>query len=221
MNLILLGPPGAGKGTQAAWLRDELGMTYLATGDLLRQHRAEGTALGRAAAGYMAEGRLVPDELVVGMIMERIAADPGAAFLLDGFPRTVTQADTLAQAFAARALDLTAVLLIDAPDEVIEARICGRRQCACGRVYHLEHDPPRSANVCDIDGTRLLQRDDDRAGVVRRRLAVYHANTEPLVDYYGQLEVLHRIDGTAAAPAVAREIRAALDALAMNVSIGA
>src|SRR3954465_16065264 len=131
MNLILLGPPGAGKGTQAAWLRDELGMTYLATGDLLRRHRAEWTALGRAAAGYMAEGRLVPDGLVVGMIVERIAADPGAPFLLDGFPRTVTQADTLAQAFAARALDLTAVLLIYAPDEVIEARICGRRQCAC------------------------------------------------------------------------------------------
>jgi adenylate kinase len=221
MNLILLGPPGAGKGTQAARLRDELGMTYIATGDLLRRHRADGTALGREAAQYMADGRLVPDELVVGMIINRIAAEPDGAFLLDGFPRTINQAEKVAQAFDSCALELTAVLLIDTPTDVIETRICGRRQCSCGRVYHVEHDPPREPGLCDDDGERLIQRDDDRAEIVRRRLAVYHENTAPLVRYYEQRGVLHRVDGTAAASDVAGQIRTTLDALATPVRIRA
>jgi adenylate kinase len=213
MNLILLGPPGAGKGTQAARLRDELGMTYVATGDLLRRHRAAGTALGREAARYMADGRLVPDELVVGMIINRIAAEPGSAFLLDGFPRTINQAEKLAQAFNSRGLELTAVLLIDTPTDVIESRICGRRQCRCGRVYHVEHDPPREPGLCDDDGKRLIQRDDDQAEIVRRRLAVYDENTAPLVEYYRRRGLLHCVDGTATQSDVAEAIRTTLDAL--------
>jgi adenylate kinase len=157
MNLILLGPPGAGKGTQAAWLREELGVTYVATGDLLRQHRADNTVLGREAAAYMDRGELVPDVLVVDMIMQRIVRDSEVGLLLDGFPRTVVQADTLHEALTAHGRELTAVLLIDTPDEVVEARISGRRQCGCGRVYHVEHNPPSRPGVCDEDGERLVQ----------------------------------------------------------------
>jgi adenylate kinase len=210
MNVILLGPPGAGKGTQAGWLCTELGMRYLASGDLLRRHRAAGTELGREAAGYMSAGKLVPDQLVVAIILAEIAADPRGEFLLDGFPRTVAQADSLATAFCAYNLELTAVFLIDTPDEMIEARISGRRQCPDGHVYHVDHDPPQRPGVCDHDGKRLKQRDDDRADVVRERLAIYHADTAPLIAYYERRRLLHRVDGTLAPTEVSAQIRARL-----------
>jgi adenylate kinase len=210
-NLILLGPPGAGKGTQAVRLRDELGLAHIATGDLLRRHRAQGTGLGRRAAAYMADGRLVPDDLVVEMILGEITGGARGGFLLDGFPRTVTQADALAAALAAGDRAITAVLLVDVPDDVLAERLSGRRVCPAGHVFHVQHDPPRREGVCDHDGRPLHQRDDDRPETIRRRLGVYHEATKPLVAYYDERGLLVRVDGTRAPADVYGEIRDAVE----------
>ena len=211
LNLVLLGPPGAGKGTQAARLRDDLALPYLSTGDLLRRHRAKGTELGLQAASYMSEGRLVPDELVISMLMHAVENGPPHGFLLDGFPRTVVQADALEAALDEAGTALRAALLIDAPDEVIVERISGRLTCPHGHVFHRQHSPPAREGVCDHDGEPLAQRDDDLPETVRRRLDVYHEQTEPLVAYYDQRGLLLRIDGTHAPDDVFDAIRAALD----------
>ena len=210
LNLILLGPPGAGKGTQAARLRDELGVTYLATGDLLRRHRAEDTALGRRAARYMTAGRLVPDRLVISMLLDALGSASPRGFLLDGFPRTTTQAEALEAALDTASLRLTAVLLIDAPDDVIVERISGRLTCPQGHVFHRQSDPPARAGICDHDGERLVTRDDDRPDTVRSRLEVYHAETEPLVAYYKSRGLLRTFDGTQPPGDVLASIRTAL-----------
>jgi adenylate kinase len=210
LNLVLFGPPGAGKGTQAARLRDDLGLPYLSTGDLLRRHRAKGTELGLQAAGYMAEGRLVPDELVISMLMDAVQDGPPHGFLLDGFPRTTVQADALEAALDRAGTALRAVLLIDAPDTVIVERISGRLTCARGHVFHVQNSPPVRAGVCDHDGEPLTQRDDDLPETVRRRLAVYHELTEPLVAHYEQRGLLCRVDGTRAPAEVFDTIRAVL-----------
>jgi adenylate kinase len=211
LNLVLLGPPGAGKGTQAARLRDDLGLAYIATGDLLRRHRAQGTQLGRRAAAYMADGRLVPDDLVIEMILGEIVAAARGGFLLDGFPRTISQARVLRNALEAQGRAITAVLLIDVPDELLTARITGRRVCPRGHVFHVEHRPPRHDGVCDHDGEPLRQREDDRPGTVRRRLGVYHEATKPLIAYYSGRALLERIDGTRAPDEVYDEIRGAIE----------
>jgi adenylate kinase len=196
LNLILLGPPGAGKGTQAERLQSELPLAYVATGDILRQAVADGTELGRQAKEYMDRGELVPDDVIIGVILERMGEGNGGGVLLDGFPRTVAQAEALDAALAERARDLSAVLLIDVPEEDLVRRISGRRVCENGHVYHVEHNPPEKEGVCDADGTELSQREDDREDTVRKRLEVYREQTAPLIDYYDDRNLLHRFDGT-------------------------
>src|SRR4051794_29682739 len=196
LNLILIGPPGAGKGTQAERLRRDFDLPYLATGDMLRAHVKEGTALGTEAKAFMDAGDLVPDELIIKMLLEAIDAEGDDGFLLDGFPRTVPQAHALDEAIESRHRRLTAVLLIDVPDEVVIQRISGRRVAEKGRVYHLEFDPPQQADVDDEEGRPLILRDDDRPETVARRLEAYHEQTEPVIGYYDERGLLYRFDGS-------------------------
>ena len=221
LNLILLGPPGAGKGTQGDRLKDDFGLPYIGTGELLRQHKEDETELGREAGGYMDAGELVPDELITDVISERLdsgEADDG--FLLDGFPRTIGQAEMLEQALESRGRSLTAALLIDAPDEEVVRRLSGRRTCVKNNhVYHTEFDPPKNEGVCDQDGSRLVQRDDDRPETVMKRLQVYHDQTEPLIEWYEDRGLLRRFDGTRAPEEVNSHIRATLATLALEAEI--
>lgn len=216
LNLILLGPPGAGKGTQAARLSDDFGLPYIGTGDLLREHRSEQTELGRQAEEYMAQGHLVPDDLVIAMILDKIADEGDDGFLLDGFPRTIGQADALADEMDKRGRRLTAALLIEAPDDVVVERLSGRRQCSNGHLYHVQFDPPKHDNMCDQCGKRLNQRDDDRPEAIRERLSVYHELTEPLKDYYDERGLLRRFDGTRDKVEVHDHIRATLATLRLE-----
>jgi adenylate kinase len=212
LNLVLLGPPGAGKGTQADRLRKDFGLPYWSTGIILRDAVERETELGKKAKEYMDSGDLVPDELICEVIAERF--DSGEAdngFLLDGFPRTVGQAEMLERLLDSRGRELTAVLLIEAPDDEVVRRLSGRRTCAKGQhVYHVEFDPPKHEGVCDQDGSRLIQRDDDKPETVRKRLAVYHEQTEPLVDWYEGKDVLRRFDGSRSPDEVHDRIRATL-----------
>jgi adenylate kinase len=214
LDLILLGPPGAGKGTQAAQLTADFGLPHIATGDMLRAARGAGTELGRAAQRYMDAGELVPDEVIIAMILERLSEEDAAdGFLLDGFPRTTAQADALAERLVEHGRRLTAALLIDAPDDVVVARISGRRMDpATGRIYHLQFDPPPAG----VDVATLVQRDDDREETVRRRLDVYHRQTEPLIAYYEERGLLQRFDGTLSPEEVHGHIRSTLVTLRLE-----
>lgn len=216
LNLILLGPPGAGKGTQAARLREDFDLPYIATGDLLRQHVEDETELGREAHGYMAAGKLVPDELVIAMILERVEEQGQDGFLLDGFPRTIPQADALGEELERRGRRLTAALLVEAPDDVVVQRLSGRRQCPKGHLYHEEFDPPKNEGFCDQCGKPLFRRDDDDPEKVRTRLETYHAQTEPLIDYYDDRGLLRRFDGTRSPGEVHDHIRATLATLRLE-----
>ncbi|HKG04016.1 MAG TPA: adenylate kinase [Conexibacter sp.] len=218
LNLILFGPPGAGKGTQAARLQEDFRLPYVATGDILRAAVKDGTELGMKAKGFMDAGELVPDELVIDLIVDRIGADDARdGFILDGFPRTRAQADALGEAFDKLGRRITAVLLFDVPDEDLVSRISGRRvSVKTGRVYHVESDPPKHEGRCDVDGSRLVQRDDDKPEVVEKRLEVYHEETEPLVAYYDERGLLRRIDGTRPPTEVHDHVRAVLATLRLE-----
>jgi adenylate kinase len=220
LNLILLGPPGAGKGTQAERLTQDFPLAYIATGDMLRQAVAEGTELGLQAKRYMDAGDLVPDEVMIGVALERVEADDARdGFLLDGFPRTIGQAQALEQEMEQLGRGITAVLLIDVPDEEIVRRVSGRRVSRSGRVYHVDFDPPKHEGRCDIDGSPLTQRDDDRPEVVRARLAKYHDVTAPLVRYYEDRGLLRRFDGTRTPTEVHDHIRATVATLRLEDSL--
>lgn len=208
LNLVLLGPPGSGKGTQGERLQEDLRLPYYATGDILRAAVREGTELGRTAKEYMDRGDLVPDEVIVGVIAERIdSPEARDGFLLDGFPRTMPQAEALDRKLEELGRAVTAVLLIDVSDDEVVRRLGGRRTCEeNGHVFHLDFNPPKGEGVCDIDGSPLIVRDDDKPEVIRKRLETYHTKTEPLVGYYDHRSVLRRIDGTGAPDDVAEEI---------------
>jgi adenylate kinase len=216
LNLILLGPPGAGKGTQADRLKDDFGLPYIGTGDLLRKHKEEESALGVEAATFMDAGDLVPDELVVRMIFDEIEERGADGFLLDGYPRSVAQADALAEALEENGRQVTAALLIDVDDETVIQRLSGRRQCRNGHVYHVLFNPPKNEGHCDLDGTKLFQRDDDRPETVKQRLATYHTKTEPLIDYYEQRGLLRRFDGSRDPSEVHHHVRATLAMLRLE-----
>ena len=215
LNLILLGPPGSGKGTQGERLQDDLELPYYAMGDILRAAVKDGTNLGAEAKAYMDRGDFVPDEVVVGVIAERVAkAEASDGFILDGFPRTVGQAEALEAQMEELGRKLSAVILIDVSDDEVLRRLGGRRTCAeRGHVFHVEFDPPAQEGVCDVCGAPLKIRDDDRPEVIRHRLEQYHAQTKPLVDYYAERAVLERVEGETPADEVTDRIRALLATL--------
>lgn len=218
LNLVLLGPPGSGKGTQGERLNEDLRLPYYATGDILRGAVRAETELGRTAKEYMDRGDLVPDEVIVGVIAERLdSSEARDGFILDGFPRTTPQAEALDAKLGELGRAVTAVLLIDVSDDEVVRRLGGRRTCeANGHVFHVEFEPPKQEGVCDIDGSALIVRDDDKPEVIRKRLETYHEKTEPLVSYYDSRSVLRRIAGEAAPEEVAEEIRRTLATLRME-----
>jgi adenylate kinase len=219
MNLILLGPPGAGKGTQAERLREDFALPHVSTGDMLRAEVKAGSDLGNEAKRFMDAGDLVPDEVIIGMITKRVGADDAReGFLLDGFPRNAEQADALANALEQLGRRLTAALLIAVPDDELVRRLAGRRVCVKNpsHIYHVEFDPPKHEDVCDQDGSRLMQRDDDKEETIRHRLSVYHSQTEPLIDHYDSAGMLRRFDGTRDPDEVHDRIRATIAALRLE-----
>ena len=212
LNLVLLGPPGSGKGTQGERLKDDLRLPYYATGDILRGAVRDETELGKSAKAYMDAGDLVPDEVIVGVIAERIDSEEARdGFILDGFPRTTPQAEALDAKLEELGRAVGAVLLIDVTDDEVVKRLGGRRTCeANGHVFHVDFNPPKEEGVCDIDGSPLIIRDDDKPDVIRKRLATYHEKTEPLVTYYDDRGVLRRVDGECDPDEVTEELRRTL-----------
>ncbi len=221
LNLILFGPPGAGKGTQAERLQVDFQLPFISTGDMLRGNVKDGTELGEQAKEYMDAGDLVPDELIVAMAAERLQEeDARDGFILDGFPRTLDQADALEKQLSELGRRVTAALLVDVPDEELIRRLSGRRVCVkAGHNYHVEFDPPKHEGVCDQDGSRLIQRDDDKPEVVENRLRVYHEQTEPLVEYYDEHGLMRRIDGTRPPAEVHDHIRAVIATLRLEENV--
>ena len=215
LNLILFGPPGAGKGTQAERLRSDFQLPFISTGDMLRANVKDETDLGRQAKAYMDKGDLVPYELIVAMAAERLQQeDAQDGFILDGFPRTIEQAKALDKQLSELGRRVTTALLIDVPDDEVVRRLSGRRVCVkSGHNYHVEFDPPKREDICDQDGSRLVQRDDDKPDVIRNRLSVYHDLTEPLVVYYDEQGLMRRIDGTREPTEVHGHIRAVIATL--------
>jgi len=216
LNLILLGPPGAGKGTQSTRLTEDFGLPYIGTGELLREHKENETDLGRQAADQMDSGGLVADDLVIAMILEKVEEEGEDGFLLDGFPRTIPQAEALAEELEKRGRRLTAALLIDAPDDLVIQRLSGRCQCSNGHLYHVDFDPPKKEGVCDQCGRPLNRRPDDEPEKVRTRLRTYHEKTEPLIAYYDERGLLRRFDGTRDKVEVHDHIRATLATLRLE-----
>jgi adenylate kinase len=221
LNLILFGPPGAGKGTQADRLKSDFQLPFISTGDTLRTNLTQQTDLGKQAKGFMDAGDLVPDALIVAMAAARLQEpDAQDGFILDGFPRTIEQAEALDTQLAKLGRRVTAALLIDVPDDEVIRRLSGRRVCVkSGHNYHLDFDPPKREGVCDQDGSRLIQRDDDQPEVIRNRLVVYHEKTKPLVDFYDRRGLLRRIDGTRDPADVHGHIRAVIATLRLEEDV--
>jgi adenylate kinase len=221
LNLILFGPPGAGKGTQAERLRTDFSLPFISTGDMLRANVKQETDLGKKAKEYMDAGDLVPDDLIVAMAAARLDEDDAQdGFILDGFPRTLDQAHALDDQLHKMGRRVTAALLIDVPDEDVVRRLSGRRLCVkAGHNYHVEFDPPKHDDVCDQDGSRLIQRDDDKPEVIENRLKVYHEKTKPLVEFYDEQGLMRRIDGTRAPADVHGHIRAVIATLRLEEDV--
>lgn len=211
--LILFGPPGVGKGTQAARLKDALGLAHVATGDLFRAHLKQQTELGRLAKSYMDQGQLVPDDVTIGMVRERMKdADTQAGILFDGFPRTVAQSEALEALLAERGDKIRHVLFINAPREVLLARLGDRWTCKqCGEIYNAQTRPPRVDKVCDVCGGEVYQRDDDKPEVQARRIDVYLEQTAPLIEYYRARRMITLIDGTQPIDQVTAAVTAAIE----------
>jgi adenylate kinase len=212
MRLILLGPPGAGKGTQAKLFAGRLGAPQISTGDILRQAVADGTELGRRARTFMDQGALVPDDVVIGIIEERLRRpDCSGGYILDGFPRTLRQAEALSRTLGAIRAPLDRVLSVEVPEDELVRRLSGRRVCrGCGQMYHVETSPPRRPGTCDACGDSLYQRDDDKEETIRHRLRVYREQTEPLIAYYDQRGLLARIEGRGSIDEISQRIACAL-----------
>ena len=198
MKIIMLGAPGAGKGTQAKMIAKEYGIPHVSTGDIFRANIKEGTELGKEAKGYMDKGLLVPDELTVKILLDRVAQDDCKnGYVRDGFPRTIPQADVLDKELTKLGDKVDFAINVDVPDENIVRRMSGRRACLkCGATYHIEHIPPKKEGICDTCGSELVQRDDDKPETVLNRLKVYHDQTQPLIEYYEGKNILKTVDGT-------------------------
>ena len=215
MNIILFGPPGAGKGTQAKKLVDFYGIPQISTGDILRANVREGTELGLAAKAYMDKGELVPDQVLIGIIKNRLKEqDCCKGFILDGYPRTVPQADALAVILTEIGKPINIVLNLEVPDEVLIDRISKRLVCKCGASYHTVSNPPKKDNICDLCGCEVFQRSDDKEEAVQNRLNVYKKQTQPLIDYYAKQGLLVTLDGTKDIDEVFEDIKAVLAKLA-------
>ena len=212
MKIIMLGAPGAGKGTQAKKLSEKYGIPHISTGDIFRANIKNNTELGQKAKTYMDKGELVPDELVVDLIMDRFKeADCANGYVLDGFPRTIPQAEALEAALNAIEQKLDYAIDIEVPDENIINRMSGRRSCKdCGAIFHVQYNPPKKENCCDVCGGELVLRDDDKAETVKKRLDVYHEQTAPLIAHYKEAGSLHEIDGTQDIKVVFEEIKSIL-----------
>ena len=209
-NLVFLGPPGAGKGTQAKMLSQELGLLHISTGDILRSAVEKKTPLGVKAKEYMERGELVPDDLIIALIEEVLPQQGG--FVLDGFPRTVAQAKALDRLLDSKGMSLSAVILFDVPDDTVVERLSGRRICPrCGAVYHVRYNPPREDEICDRCGAKLIQREDDREEVIRKRLSVYREQTAPLVEYYSERDILVKLDASRPIEEIHRRLLEILD----------
>jgi adenylate kinase len=210
--IVLLGPPGAGKGTQAQVISREMNLAHISSGDLFRENLKNQTELGKLAQGYMNRGELVPDDVTIGMVRERISRpDCQDGALLDGFPRTPAQADALAEMLGTLNAQVSSVPYISVPAGVLIERLGGRWTCpSCGRVYHEKFNPPQKEGVCDVDGGKLIQRDDDKAETVERRIRVYMEQTAPLIDYYRQKGLLVEVDGEQGIDEVSKDILKAI-----------
>jgi adenylate kinase len=214
MNIVLFGPPGSGKGTQAKMLAESYGIPHISTGDMLREQLKRETNLGLEAKSYMEKGELVPDEILIGMIKERVAQpDCDSGFLLDGYPRTLPQAEALRRILRELRKELDLVLNIEVPDADLLKRLSGRRMCPCGASYHLVFNPPKRAGICDRCGHELYQRADDREEAIMNRLQVYKRQTQPLIEYYTRADLMVRVNGAKEIPAVFAEITGVLDGL--------
>ena len=214
MKIIMLGAPGAGKGTQAKQIAEQYNIPHISTGDIFRANIKNGTELDKKAKEYMDQGLLVPDELVVDLVVDRIEKDDcQKGFILDGFPRTIPQAEALDAALVAKDMKIDYALDIEVPDENIIDRMSGRRSCKeCGAIFHVKYNPPKSEGICDICSGELILRDDDKEETVKKRLDVYHEQTAPLISHYKSAGSLHEIDGTRHIDVVFDEIKSILEA---------